>query len=241
MTDVTGGLTGVVFAVFLVDWLAVGFSWRKVEVVFKPLSMLMVILWTLAASGWAFDLLLTFLLVAQLAGLTGDVLLLLSPRWFLLGLGAFLIGHLVYIGLLGAQIHLAVRAGGLQAGWVGWLALVVVLFAVMLALFYHFIAPKSPRLTMPLTLWIPIQVYGWILGGLVIAALLVTITAKSVTLPVLFLPLGALLFFVSDSLLAYDRYKRKMPKIRVWIMITYHLAQFCLAAGFLATMGFIGV
>jgi uncharacterized membrane protein YhhN len=239
MTDVMGWLTGVVFAVFLVDWLAVGFSWRKVEVVFKPLSMLMVILWTLAASGWAFNLLLILLLVAQLAGLTGDVLLLLSPRWFLLGLGAFLIGHLVYIGLMGEQIHLVVRAGGLQAGWVGWLVLVVVLFAVMLALFYHFIAPKSPRLTMPLTLWIPIQVYGWILGGLVIASLLVTITAESVSLPVLFLPVGALLFFVSDSLLAYDRYKRKMPKIRAWIMVTYHLAQFCLAVGFLAKMGFI--
>ncbi|MFU8826936.1 MAG: lysoplasmalogenase family protein [Brevefilum sp.] len=241
MTDAMGWLTGIVFSVFLVDWLAVGFSWRKVECVFKPLSMLMVILWTLATARWSSDLLLILLVGAQLAGLTGDVLLLLSPRWFLLGLGAFLLGHLAYIGLMGAQIHLAVRAGGLQAGWVGWLALIVVMFAVMLALFYHFIAPKSPRLTMPLTLWIPIQVYGWILGGLVIAALLVTITAESVSLPVLLLPLGALLFFVSDSLLAYDRFKRKLPKIRAWIMVTYHLAQFCLAAGFLAAMGFIGV
>ena len=53
------------------------------------------------------------------------------------------------------------------------------------------------------------------------------------------LPAGALLFFISDSLLAYDRFTRKTPAIRLWVMVTYHLAQFGLAAGFIAALGII--
>ncbi len=93
---------------------------------------------------------------------------------------------------------------------------------------------------MPLFLWIPIQVYGWVLSILVVLSLLVVIAAEVVTASMSALLAGSLLFFVSDSLLAYDRFKRKLPKVRVWIMLTYHLAQFGLAVGFLTVMGHIG-
>lgn len=239
MTEYLWWLTGFILVVFLLDWLAVGFSWRRQECFLKPLAMIMVIIWTLTAAGWAFETLLILLIFAQVAGLAGDVLLLLSARWFLMGLGAFLIGHLLYIGIMGWQVLFAVQSSGLMDGWIWWLGLIFVVWATMLASFYRFIAPKTPRLTMPLILWVPIQVYGWVLSGLVMMSLLVMITAATLLTPVLFLVLGSLLFFVSDSLLAYDRFKRKIPKIRVWIMVTYHLAQLSLAIGFLTLMGFI--
>ena len=112
MTELLWWFTGGVFAIFILDWLAVGFSWRKLECVLKPASMVMVILWTLIAAGWSNEYLLILLVIAQVAGLSGDIFLLLSSRWFLLGLGAFLVGHLIYIGIMLRQLLLTIGQFG---------------------------------------------------------------------------------------------------------------------------------
>ena len=231
-------LTVMVFAVFLLNWLAVGFSWRRLKQLTKPLAMVMVILWTLAAADWDVDILLLLLMLAQGFGLAGDVFLLLQSRWFLPGLGAFLLGHISYISILGWCLFREISITGVKSQWTWGFILSFGVWAVILTSFYGFVAPKSPRVTMPRALWIPIQVYGWVLSVLVILSILVVITAPMFMLPRLFLVIGALLFYVSDSLLAYDRFKRKMPTVNVWIMVTYHLAQFSLALGFLVCFGY---
>lgn len=232
-------LTVFVFAVFLLDWLAVGFSWRQVEWIMKPLAMIMVILWTLTAAGWNFEPLLLLLLLAQGFGLVGDVFLMLKARWFLMGLGAFLLGHLFYVSMLGWFLYRGFFVSGPTQRWIWGFLIGLGIWLLILISFYGFVAPKSPRLTMPLLMWIPIQFYGWILSILVFMSILVVIITPTFNLSMVFLPIGSFLFYISDSLLAYDRFKRKMPKIRVWVMITYHLAQFSLAWGFLAYTGFM--
>jgi uncharacterized membrane protein YhhN len=238
MTEVLA-FTPVVLGVFVLDWLAVGFNWIRIERVTKPLAMILVIIWTMAAAAWSMQTMLVLLILAQLFGLAGDILLMLPARWFLMGLGAFLVGHLLYISLLVWNIFLAAQVGGFTALslWQG--LLITIIWAVVLLSFYRFIAPKSPRLTMPLQLWVPIQVYGWVLSIVFIFSILAIFFVPAFSVDLLFLPVGAFLFYISDSFLAYDRFKRKMPKIRVWVMITYHLAQFSLAWGFLAYMGFV--
>jgi len=42
---------------------------------------------------------------------------------------------------------------------------------------------------------------------------------------------GGLLFFCSDSLLAFDRFVRPFPRARFWVRVTYHLGQLGLALG----------
>lgn len=237
MTDGLTGITLAVFAIFVVDWLAVGFSWRKVECLTKPLAMVLVILWTLSSAGWAINPLLLLLIFAQVFGLAGDVFLLMRDRWFLLGLGSFLVGHLFYISIMGWSIWQAVQVYGFKARWSGWIILCLLIWGIVLVFFYRIIAPKTPRLTMPLILWIPIQAYGWILSGLVVVSIMTLVSAPAFSLCLLFLVVGSALFFISDSLLAFDRFKKKLPRIRVWIMITYHLAQFSLAVGILALFG----
>ena len=39
---------------------------------------------------------------------------------------------------------------------------------------------------------------------------------------------GAVLFYVSDALIAWTRFVRDLPHGRVAVMVTYHLAQICL-------------
>mgnify|MGYP001165744618 CR=1 FL=1 len=228
-----------VLGVFVLDWLAVGFSWIRIERVTKPLAMVMIILWTMAASGWSMQTMIVLLLLAQLFGLAGDILLMLPSRWFLMGLGAFLVGHLLYISLLVWNIYLAAQVDRLTELSMGWILLILIIWMAVLISFYRFVAPKSPRLTMPLQLWVPIQVYGWILSFLMVFSILAVFSVSTFTVPLLFLPMGAILFNISDSLLAYDRFKRKMPRIRIWVMVTYHLAQFSLAWGFLDYMDYI--
>jgi len=43
--------------------------------------------------------------------------------------------------------------------------------------------------------------------------------------------IGAVLFCISDSMLAYDRFITKIPNAHVWIMMTYHMAQILIVAG----------
>jgi len=44
--------------------------------------------------------------------------------------------------------------------------------------------------------------------------------------------LGGLLFLVSDGLLAYNRFARRIKFGQLWVRITYHLGQFGLAIKF---------
>ena len=239
MTERFWLMTAVVFAIFFADWLTVGFSWRKAEYILKPAAMAMVILWTCFTAGWTFEALLILFILGQTAGLAGDIFLMLSPRWFLAGLASFLVGHLFYIGLIGRQIITATREFGLNHYAVWWMVLIIIIWAVMLRLFYRIVIPEAPRLKMLRYFWILVQVYAWILGLLVMVSFLLVTIPANYSPAMLFLPAGALLFFISDSLLAYDRFTRKTPAIRLWVMVTYHLAQFGLAAGFLVALGII--
>jgi alkenylglycerophosphocholine hydrolase len=175
-----------VFGVFMLDWLAVGFNWIKIERVTKPLAMILVILWTIAAAGWSMQSMLVLLLLAQLFGLAGDILLMLPSRWFLIGLGAFLVGHLLYISLLVWNIYLDVQVNGYSEQSLWAVLLILVIWAVVLLSFYRVVAPKSPRLSMPQSLWVPIQVYGWILSGVLIFSILAVIYASTFSASLLF-------------------------------------------------------
>jgi uncharacterized membrane protein YhhN len=240
MTDGWLFLTITVFTIFFLDWLAVCNSWRRVECILKPLVMVLVILWTMSGAGFRFYPIIVLLVLAQLFGLAGDVFLLWRNRLFLWGLGAFLVGHFLYMSIMFGLLRNAFSIFGIRDQMVWWLAVCILLWAIFLGLFYRIIAPYHLRVTMPLMLRISVQFYGWILSGMVILSILVVLSSPAFSILYLALPLGATLFLVSDSLLAYDRFKRKMPKVRVWIMITYHLAQFSLAAGVLMLMNISG-
>ena len=51
---------------------------------------------------------------------------------------------------------------------------------------------------------------------------------------------GGFLFFISDTMLAYDRFVRSFPHARFWVRITYHTGQLGLAAGALLHVFRIG-
>ncbi|MBP6995658.1 MAG: lysoplasmalogenase [Phycicoccus sp.] len=154
-----------------------------------------------------------------LAGLVlcmvGDALLIRhSATAFLMGLGAFLVGHVLYV--------LAFVAGpSVSSPWqvVAPLALLP-LAGVGIAR----VVPGARRQG------------GWALAGPVVAYLVVIgamVVAAGSTGRAL-LVLGAVLFAVSDLVLGLNRFVRPLRWGPTAVMSTYYLAQFLLAGGMLA-------
>ena len=140
----------------------------------------------------------------------GDVLLQ-NPGdiGFLLGMGAFGLAHVAYLALyLGPLRTRRVPWWGILLGLVWWAGMVGLL---------------SPTLG---GLLVPVAVYGLVLGAAAVCALA---TRRLVAV-------GALVFLVSDTLLALDRFLPgfAFPAIDFSIMLTYTLGQGLIIAGVIA-------
>ncbi len=159
---------------------------------------------------------LGMLVWAQLAGLTGD-LLLQGPGFvlFVSGMGAFLVGHVLYITLLGSHSWKGL-------GWKVWMPAL----AVMAALSYVLIKTIGVNGAL---FW-PMIVYGLVLLLLVFSALCGVVRLGGGTWWIL---LAAALFFIgSDSLIAIRKFGGpNTGPMAFAVMGTYLAAQTLLAVG----------
>lgn len=231
-------MTFAVIGSFLLDWLAVGYEWQKIKPVTKVLAMAMVIFWTLSNVSWSPDLLIFLLIIAQLFGLAGDIFLIFSTRWFFAGLVSFLVGHLIYASLIFIDIFSYNNSSLYEQSFIYSIIVTFIFWGAILFAVYrflkreHFIKHRKGQL-----LWTLVQVYIWILSGLTALTFLRILVQSDFSALMLFLPLGGVLFLVSDILLSYDRFIKPIQKGQLWVHITYHLAQFSLAVGFLVILG----
>ncbi|MEN4042669.1 MAG: lysoplasmalogenase [Anaerolineaceae bacterium] len=195
------------------DWAATGFGWRKVRLLTKPATLLVLIAWFLQAGGpfW-FSLGLIF-------SLAGDILLMLPARFFLGGLAAFLLAHVAYIigfGLLPLPLH-----------WGALLALIAVIGAGYFSM--HKIRKGVCSNPASQKMLAPIMGYSLVISLMLLAALLTLMRPEWPLHAALFASAGAALFFISDSVLAYSRFCGPLYAGRLIVMVTYHLAQFSIA------------
>ncbi len=176
---------------------------------FKPLTLglLMLLVWQAQGLGLLFYGLLFCWL--------GDVALMMpsrSDRWFLAGLVAFLIGHLMYLALMWGGIGFApLFAWSLLVGVAAVACWQIVLPAKKLA----------PAVVAYITAILLMVAAAW--GEVVSGAL-----------PVIVL-YGAALFALSDFLLGYNRFNRPLPLSQIWVLGTYYIAQVLIVSGHLST------
>jgi uncharacterized membrane protein YhhN len=193
----------VVTALFaLADWLAVAASRRGLEYAAKPAVMLGLI---------AVAILLhpvdpterTFFLVALTLGLISDIFLMLPRDMFLLGLGAALVEHLAYIaGFNHRRLHAALLA---VAAVIALVSVAVIVPPVIRAL-----RKNQPGLVWPVTAYVTVFV------------IMVSSAGSTGSLVAL---AGALLFFYSDGLLAYNRFVKPVSQGRLGNIVLYHAGQ----------------
>ncbi len=186
---------------------------RILRDVFKSLLIpSLAVLYLLAAERPAF-----WILLALLFGWMGDVFLLRRHHWNLgCGILSFALGHICYIaGMLSTRpgLHLIAAA---SVVWIGLCLLGV----------RRFLIPYAPK-----RLKLPSLCYAALLSGTCATALYLACTSRLHAAYVLAF-FGALLFMVSDGLLAYDMFGRKTRLGNFFVMMTYILAQTALAIGF---------
>jgi alkylglycerol monooxygenase len=178
---------------------------------FKPLAMLLAIAavsqrMNLPASRSVFG----WLLVAGLGfSLAGDCLLIL-PGWFIPGLVAFLLAHLSYIALFkqGLPWFPKPRALFFTLG----------LGAAMYAFLFDGLSP---------VLRIAVGAYVVVIALMAAQAIgraMVLRDSSSSAVAV-----GALVFMLSDSLLATNKFAFPLPMAPFWILATYYFAQILIA------------
>lgn len=193
----------VAAAFALGDWWARARRHTVVEYVCKPATMAGLVAVALLLHPAAGLVSRRDWFVAALAlSLLGDVLLMLPGDRFVAGLAAFLVAHLCYI--VGFFLP-----GSSASGLVVAAAAVIVL-----------VTPVARRILQSLRthtrLRGPVALYIAVIGVMVASALASGIPLAGA---------GGVLFALSDSLIAWDRFVRPLRAGPVAIMVTYHLGQ----------------
>ena len=226
--------TLIVLTGFIIHWLAVSLNWQKLQPVSKPLAMVLLIAWTVLlvprSASWSLGL----LIAAQIFGLIGDIFLLFRGKWFLFGMAAFMVGHLFYIGtLLVALIDFFQDGSEISRLPIKVLVYMMTSAGILIFFYWMFKPMRNPDNVHP-PVWAAEQVYSWVLSELVAMSFFFVLLLGSDSLQPYFLPLGAFLFLFSDTLLAYNKFIQPFQTAHIWEIMTYHLAQFSLAIGFLS-------
>ncbi|MDF8352671.1 lysoplasmalogenase [Ensifer adhaerens] len=188
--------------------------WRWLHYLTKPtatLLLLVVVLRTISetpsAYAWAVAIGLVF-------AAAGDVFLMLPGDYFLVGLVCFLLTHCTYIYALTRDAKFAESKGIFAAFALVALAVVGGLWTSL---------PDEMR--------IPVIIYALALGAMAAQAisrarqLSGTPRATAARLAAY----GGLLFLISDSILAYGRFRFAIPFNALWVLGTYYAAQWFFA------------
>jgi alkenylglycerophosphocholine/alkenylglycerophosphoethanolamine hydrolase len=151
---------------------------------------------------------------------------------FIFGLLVFLLGHICYILGLNMVPPFTNVAGLAMAVILGnWMAIItLILLAVYLVWFYPKLA-SGLRANEKNSLKIPVLIYSLVISLMVYSAVMTWYRAGWSTMAALSVSVGALLFFASDSILAWDRFLNPLPHARFRVMLTYHLGQIGIILG----------
>lgn len=146
----------------------------------------------------------------------GDVFLMFSGiNYFILGLGSFLLAHVFYIILFIPEIRFSF--------------LPIVGFILVTASYLVFLYPH-----IGIDFRIPVVLYCTVITLMgIMAALRRTSSSKSYR----YILIGAILFIISDSLIAYNKFYTDIPHDALYIMTTYGAAQYLILEGWLKRGG----
>jgi uncharacterized membrane protein YhhN len=191
----------------------------------KPLLMPLLLVFFLLnnrknapAEKWLFSLALLF-------SLAGDVFLMFRrDDFFVFGLGSFLIGHLAYIVSFTVRIREA-KISAMQILMKG------IPFLLFVGAFLWFLHPYIMNDSETAPLFIPVAVYASIIALMGLGSLLRKNAVSDSGFWMVFL--GALLFMVSDSCIAFNKFVSPLPHAGVLIMATYGVAQYMITLGML--------
>ena len=187
------------------------------EYVSKPMIVVLLTFYFISGTSQTNSVLKKWIITALLFSWIGDVLLLFQPKgsiFFLFGLSAFLLAHIFYIVFFHRiRVKENIRSNP-------WLLAIVVIYYVTLIIFL------SPYLA---DMRLPVRIYGIVISFMFLLAMHM-LFVKNKTAGRLMM-IGALLFVISDSILAINKFYQSFEIAGVAIMLTYGLAQLFIVEG----------
>lgn len=203
--------------VLAADIIGIQINNEILQYISKPLIIPVLIGYFLSQTGIVASSLKRWIIAALFFSWGGDVLLMFQPKdefFFLLGLSSFLLAHIFYIIFFH---HVRVREG-IKSN--PWLLLVVAVYYVALIVWL------SPYLG---EMKLPVRIYGIVISFMfMLATHMLFIKNKWAGQ---WMMTGALLFVMSDSVLASNKFYQPFELAGVLIMLTYGFAQLFIVEG----------
>ena len=215
-------------AAFLFAVLEAFALWKKIrglEFIAKPAVMIMLFIYLLTSIGLTGAPL--WFGLGILFSLAGDVLLMLSlDRMFVFGLLAFLLAHISY--LIGFQNELMEISP--------WSVLLIVMLSisavrVMRRIVSAIRAKGQARMVNPVIL------YSTVITVVLYAAMTTISNPEWSTSASFLVSVGAFLFYISDLVLAWNKFVSPIKNGRIINIGLYHLGQIGLIAGGISQFG----
>ncbi|WP_431136014.1 lysoplasmalogenase [Psychroserpens mesophilus] len=183
----------------------------------KPFVVLSLLIFFLIQSQLVNKAIKTFTILALVSSLIGDIALLfddINSSYFIIGLASFLLAHVMYVIVFLKQRHQKKNPLGF-----------IILMLVYAAFLFYLLKDGLGDLL------IPVVIYMIVILSMSTAAYLRQNHNNTVSYNWVFT--GAILFMLSDSILALDKFYEPFTLSSVGIMLTYALAQYCIVIGIL--------
>ncbi|HEX8138821.1 MAG TPA: lysoplasmalogenase [Pyrinomonadaceae bacterium] len=183
---------------------------RRAVYLFKPLTIILIILVAAVAENQVSHFYKYAIMAGLVFSLAGDIFLMLPRDCFIQGLVSFLLAHLCYIAAFTFEARAAERR-----------LLYAVPFLLYGGVMLRVLLPGLGRMRAPVVVYMLVimlmawqALNRWTGTGQEGSGLACS---------------GALLFVVSDSILALNRFKRPFPAAQTYVMSTYFMAQWLIA------------
>jgi uncharacterized membrane protein YhhN len=205
----------------ITDLVAIYFSWDEVRYVSKPLIVLSLLAYFIQQSKGVKGFPAVFK-AALVFSLIGDVALMFEtrdPLFFMVGLGSFLLAHVLYIIAFLRIRGQRLRDGSKTAVRPFWIIAVLLYLAMLLYILMPYLGELK----------IPVIVYAFVLCSMLLTV--VHAFRSPYAKPGVICVAGALLFVISDSVLAINKFYYGFTLSGLVIMLTYACAQYFLVTG----------
>ena len=203
------------------DWLAVWHKRQQISYLTKPAALAALLIWYGLAGHFKENLL--WFGVGLFLSFLGDIFLMLTHGYFSYGLAAFLLAHLAYISVLSQPLPQVT---------IPFYVLGLTLVSNWLIIFGQLCSAMKASTAKAKVVW-PVGIYSAMITVMLFFALMTLFHPGWKFPAAVLVSVGGLLFYCSDTMLAYDRFIRPFARARFWVRVTYHLGQLGLAAGVL--------
>jgi uncharacterized membrane protein YhhN len=208
----------IALIIAVLDWISVARQWKTLEYFAKPGVMLALLAWLWSVGGLHGQLL--WFAAGLVFSMTGDIFLMLPKEQFVAGLVAFLLAHIAYVLGFNSTFPPVNPVTIILVILVG-----LVVARLYLSISRGLVASGNEKLKLP------VLVYSIVISLMLLSALFTLVRPEWSSSTALMVSCGALLFFLSDASLAWNKFVQPIRYGKLIVIVTYHVGQILIILG----------